>query len=653
MRIRLLIGLIGWLICCSGGAVSAQISTDATPPSAHVGTDRLDTPAQITLPPSPPLAPTSPATNPARALTPIPAFRYGHTRSVQANLKHIAAPDSLPNGERIWRLALTSPEARAVRLTFATFRIPPGARLFVYDPDRRLTRGAFTARNHKADSSFATDFTPGPTLILEYVEPPDPAFAGQIQIGDLVHAERLPRRLRARVAKQTQNGSSLSCSINTACPAADAWTDPARATVLIDRGGSTCTGVLLNNVTEDQTPYVLTANHCGNPAVGETLDWIFAFNFASTTCADPVTPPESPTMVGATVRVSDSYTQSDVLLLELSEPIPPSYNAHLAGWSIDAGMPASSVVLGHPRGDIRKITLDHDAPLDYSTRWIATFDEGTIESGSSGSPLFNEAQQVIGHVSGALNFDPSSCSGPGGDDNDPTISHPKLSYNWTRGDPGARLADFLDPDATGTTSLTGTDADAGDSSMPVELARFEVLRDGADATLRWTTASESNNAGFALQHQRPDALSSTWTRRAFIEGAGTTTATQHYRHELRDLAIGRHAFRLKQVDFNGTVSYSPVAELTVEAAHPIASAVAPHPVRDRASFTMAVDQSQQVRIDLVDMLGRRVGTVHEGWVPAGTRRRVEIPARGLSSGVYLLHIVGETFRTSRRVTVVR
>lgn len=654
MHNRIFFGLIFWMICFGGSAVQAQISTSATPPSALHASDALSPPTRITVP-SPDSS--SPTTNrpsaAARSFAPIPSFQYGHARPVHIDLKQTQNPDRLPNGDRIWRIAITSAQARAVRLRFDAFRLPPGAQLFTYDPDRRITRGAFTDRNHKPDSSFATDFTPGSTVIVEYIEPPAPPFSGQVQIGGLVHADRLPRQLTGVARKQTQSGSALACSINTACPPAEGWSDQARATVLIDRGGSTCSGVLLNNVQEDETPYVLTANHCGGPAVGDVVDWVFTFNFASTTCADPASPPESPSLVGATVRVSDSYAQSDVLLLELSEPIPPSYNARLAGWSIESGLPDSSVVLGHPRSDIRKITFEHDTLLDYSTRWIATFDEGTIESGSSGSPLFNDAHQVIGHVSGALNFDPASCSGPGGDDNAPTISHPKLSYNWMRGDPGARLSDFLDPQDTGVTSLNGIDADAGDTSMPVELTDFEVVRDGDTAALRWRTASETNNAGFALQHRRPNDASASWTERAFIHGAGTTTTPQTYRYVVDNLAPGTHAFRLKQVDYDGTTQYSPTVELTIDAREPTVSAVAPHPVRGRAAFTVTVDRPQQVRIDLVDMLGRRVLTLHDGWLPNGPRRRISIPARRLASGLYVLHIRGETFRTSRRVTVVR
>jgi hypothetical protein len=179
------------------------------------------------------------------------------------------------------------------------------------------------------------------------------------------------------------------------------------------------------------------------------------------------------------------------------------------------------------------------------------------------------------------------------------------------------------------------------------------VRDGHTAALRWSTATETNNAGFAIQHRRADVTSPRWTQQAFIEGAGTTTAPQHYRHLIADLPVGQHAFRLKQVDFDGTVDYSPTVEITIDARQPIVSAVAPHPVRDRAAFTVTIDRQQHVRIELVDLLGRRVQTLHDGWLEAGPRHAFDLPAQRLASGLYVLHVAGETFRTSRRVTVVR
>ena len=101
-------------------------------------------------------------------------------------------------------------------------------------------------------------------------------------------------------------------------------------------------------------------------------------------------------------------------------------------------------MVSHPQQDIKKITFDDDPLLDAAAYWVATFDRGTIEVGSSGGPLFNGKHQVIGHVRSAIGIDHHACSGPGGDDNRAMILFPKLAMIWDQGAAGVRISDFLD-----------------------------------------------------------------------------------------------------------------------------------------------------------------------------------------------------------------
>ena len=223
----------------------------------------------------------------------------------------------------------------------------------------------------------------------------------------------------------------------------------------IVQGGNSCTGVLLNNTRQDRTPYVLTVNHCGWPAVGDTLDWVFQFHYRSAGCTDPSLTPTPQSVSGAVVRAAQGDA-ADFALLELLEPIPKTYRVEYAGWSIGdevskyGYVSSHGIVIGHPRGDIMKITFE-DQPIIHLPvlpfYWIATFDRGSIESGSSGSPLFNDQRQVIGLVRAAYQLDAEACSGPGGDDNRAHIAFPRLSFMWDLG-----VGAFLDPGGK-TTSL--------------------------------------------------------------------------------------------------------------------------------------------------------------------------------------------------------
>ncbi|MEL6772619.1 MAG: VCBS repeat-containing protein, partial [Bacteroidota bacterium] len=85
--------------------------------------------------------------------------------------------------------------------------------------------------------------------------------------------------------------------------------------------------------------------------------------------------------------------------------------------------------------------------------------------------------------------------------------------------------------------------------VPVELTVFSAVLSGEAARLTWATASETNNAGFHVEHRAPSA--DVFATLGFVDGAGTTTATQRYAFETGTLAPGAHRFRLRQVDFDG------------------------------------------------------------------------------------------------------
>ena len=188
--------------------------------------------------------------------------------------------------------------------------------------------------------------------------------------------------------------------------------------------------------------------------------------------------------------------------------------------------------------------------------------------------------------------------------------------------------------------------------LPVELARFEAHADGAGAVLSWETAGETNNAGFQIEHQPPSSAADVWLRVGFVEGAGTTSDVRAYRFAVADLEAGRHRFRLRQTDFDGTAQYSPEVELTLglpDVAH--LAAPYPNPFRDQTRFAVTVQQPQRVRVEVYDLLGRRVAQLFDGMLTAQHRRDFVFDATGLATGLYVYRVSGETF--DRQGTVMR
>jgi hypothetical protein len=196
-------------------------------------------------------------------------------------------------------------------------------------------------------------------------------------------------------------------------------------------------------------------------------------------------------------------------------------------------------------------------------------------------------------------------------------------------------------------------------ALPVEMSSFEVVVHSEGARLEWQTASETKNAGFYVQHQRLEGADSTaapehWARLGFVEGQGTTTQPQRYRFETEALEIGRHAFRLQQVDTDGTTHTTEIksAEVRLTSAYAV-SAPYPNPARQAATLDVAVRSAQQVTVSVYDVLGRRVAVALQERLPGQETKQIQLPAHRWASGTYFVRIRGEDFTTTRRMTVVR
>ena len=191
----------------------------------------------------------------------------------------------------------------------------------------------------------------------------------------------------------------------------------------------------------------------------------------------------------------------------------------------------------------------------------------------------------------------------------------------------------------------------GETTLPVELAPDFIAQVNENAvTLSWRTLSETNNAGFEIQH----LVDGSFVALGFVEGQGTTTAGQHYKFEVDDLPPGRHVFRLKQIDFNGTFEYSPevFATVVLSDGHHL-GAVYPNPLNPQARFSLTLAREQQVSIHVYDILGRQIATLYSGVLAPQESHAFLIESKNWAGGRYLLVAKGEFFSSSRSFTVLK
>ena len=204
-------------------------------------------------------------------------------------------------------------------------------------------------------------------------------------------------------------------------------------------------------------------------------------------------------------------------------------------------------------------------------------------------------------------------------------------------------------DTPDTRFTVTVDPNAG--PLPVELNNFLGQVDGQDTILEWDTVSETDNAGFGVEHQAPN--SDSFEQLSFVEGAGTTDEPQSYNFRVSDLEAGEHTFRLRQVDLDGTETLTDPIDVRVGLSEQYQLSTYPNPVRDQATVQFAVQDAQPVTIEVYNTLGQRVRTVLDEQVEAETTREISLNVDDLASGMYIVRMRGETFSTTQKVTVVR
>jgi hypothetical protein len=356
-------------------------------------------------------------------------FQYGVELDVGRGLEDSGRWDTVPSsGENVWRLELVSPGAFSLGVVFRRFDPPPGAQVFLYHPLRRDVLGAYGESTENPNGVLAVQPLRGDRVVIEYVEPPGTPERPELVVGTLVHdyLDVLARMRQGDVL-------AASCLVDVNCPIGSARQDIKRAVIWMCGGGGCCSGSILNNTAEDQTPYMMVAEHCGNMTNGT-----FVFDYERTGCAAGPSS-QSKSLSGATqLAVSQQF---DGQLYRLNQTIPASYEPFFAGWSLVPPISGPMFGISHPSGFPKKIQVDWQAPLVIPTRLSVEFDIGAVQPGSSGSPLFDKNERVIG-----------SCStGGGGCSSFSNYGRFDLFYS-SKG-----LAPFLDPLGWGVSGIDGFD----------------------------------------------------------------------------------------------------------------------------------------------------------------------------------------------------
>jgi hypothetical protein len=168
--------------------------------------------------------------------------------------------------------------------------------------------------------------------------------------------------------------------------------------------------------------------------------------------------------------------------------------------------------------------------------------------------------------------------------------------------------------------------------LPVELVFFNGRLEGKQVELRWATASEQGSSHFVVQRS---ADGKTFHPIGQVASAGDSQDLLNYQFTDRSPLEGQNYYRLKQVDLDGTVAYSPIVTVRTGVQDAGGFLLLPNPATDRVELQFAADQvGQEILVTVLDVSGKEV--LRQQRQPAAEKQ--EISVAGLASGVYTVRV---------------
>ncbi|MFI5205258.1 MAG: hypothetical protein ACHQF2_12240 [Flavobacteriales bacterium] len=203
------------------------------------------------------------------------------------------------------------------------------------------------------------------------------------------------------------------------------------------------------------------------------------------------------------------------------------------------------------------------------------------------------------------------------------ISTLKIGLNWKNNATGGSDPSF----AINDLRITYT------AVLPVELVSFSGHQKNTAVELEWSTASEVNNAFFEIERSTDREIFTTIGK---IQSKGNSNSLTSYSHTDLSPQAGTMYYRLKQVDLNGTVSYSDILPVEYND-NPV------NPIELSSSFDtenlivhIKSDEARTVKLEIYDATGKQV--LNKNYILAEGKNKVTLPAGSMPATSYIIRV---------------
>lgn len=223
------------------------------------------------------------------------------------------------------------------------------------------------------------------------------------------------------------------------------------------------------------------------------------------------------------------------------------------------------------------------------------------------------------------------------------------------------------------TGLTGSTFDdditsidyVTDSSLPlpVELTSFSAKVSKGEVTLNWETVTEVENYGFEIERQVGSKQSTVgnWDMIGFVEGHGNSNSPKEYSfedtltHTLNLSLTPTLYYRLKQIDNDGSFSYSNVVEVIAGEIPDgfVLEQNYPNPFNPSTTIKFAIAETQEAELIIYDVLGTKLEKLFSGNAEGGKLYEIEFNAADYPSGIYFYSLRTQSNQTTKKMILLR
>ncbi|MEM9836931.1 MAG: reprolysin-like metallopeptidase, partial [Bacteroidota bacterium] len=172
------------------------------------------------------------------------------------------------------------------------------------------------------------------------------------------------------------------------------------------------------------------------------------------------------------------------------------------------------------------------------------------------------------------------------------------------------------------------------SALPVELLRFTATPNSEVIQLEWITEVEEDNYGFFVERSTEVDGTRDWQELGFVAASGLSSGNYQFTDE-RVRPNTQYYYRLRQVDVDGKVQYSPIRAAALEG-NPPALELFPMPISQWLQYNWLSATASETPYEIIDLRGVKVAS--------GVLREQggNIDLSRLVTGLYFLRVPSET-----------